>query len=371
MCGIAGIVDLAGEHTPAEATILLMNDALRHRGPDGGGVVLLPGLGFGHRRLAVIDLATGAQPMTSGRLLISYNGEIYNFRELRRELEGMGHQFVTQSDTEVLLAGWRTWGTGLLNRLNGMFAFALWDGSTETLLLARDRLGEKPLYHARDRHGRLVFASEIDAIGRALNGTPALNREAVADYLAFGYVPDPRSIWQGVHKLAPGHFLLLQRHRPPTEPVRYWRPQFGARRTGGIDELAEELLARLDQAVRRRLVADVPVGAFLSGGVDSGGVVALMAGASERPVVTCTLGFAEPEFDESLAAAGIAQRYRTDHRSQSVELDARTALDHLAAVMGEPFADASALPNLMVAELARQRVTVALSGDGGDELFAG
>ena len=201
MCGIAGIVDLAGEHTPAEATILRMNEALRHRGPDGGGVVLLPGLGFGHRRLAVIDLATGAQPMASGRLLISYNGEIYNFRELRRELEGLGHQFRPRATLRCCWQAGAPGGRRLLDRLNGMFAFALWDGSTETLLLARDRLGEKPLYHARDRHGRLVFASEIDAIGRALNGTPALNREALADYLAFGYVPDPRSIWQGVHKL--------------------------------------------------------------------------------------------------------------------------------------------------------------------------
>jgi asparagine synthase (glutamine-hydrolysing) len=373
MCGIAGIVDLTGLSAPQEAVIMRMTEAQRHRGPDGAGVVLLPGLGFGHRRLAVIDLAGGVQPMAdaSGNLLITFNGEIYNFADIRRELEALGHSFRTQSDTEVLLEGWRVWGTGILHRLNGMFAFALWDEAAGTLFLARDRLGEKPLYYGHDSQGRLVFASEIQGLLPALDGTPPLDPEGLADYLAFGYVPDPRSIWRGVRKLPPAHYLLLRRRGSRAEPVRYWRPDCTPRHAGSLDDLAAELLDRLETAVRRRLIADVPLGAFLSGGVDSGGVVALMGRAGVRPVVTCSLGFREPEFDESTAAAALAQRLGTEHHAETVGPDACGMLDRLAAVMGEPFADASALPNYLVAALARSYVTVALSGDGGDELFAG
>jgi asparagine synthase (glutamine-hydrolysing) len=373
MCGIAGIVDLAGQSTPRETVIVQMTEAQRHRGPDGAGVVLLPGLGFGHRRLAVIDLAGGAQPMAdaSGNVLITFNGEIYNFADLRGELEALGHRFRTRSDTEVLLEGWRAWGTGVLHRLNGMFAFALWDEAAETLFLARDRLGEKPLYYGHDSQSRMVFASELQGILPALDGTPPLDPEGLADYLAFGYVPDPRSIWRGVRKLPPAHYLLVRRRGSPAEPVRYWRPDFTPRHAGSQDDLAVELLDRLATAVQRRLIADVPLGAFLSGGVDSGGVVALMARAGVRPVVTCSLGFREPEFDESSAAADLARRLGTDHHTETVGPDACAMLDQLAAAMGEPFADASALPNYLVATLARSCVTVALSGDGGDELFAG
>jgi asparagine synthase (glutamine-hydrolysing) len=351
-----------------------MTQALHHRGPDGGAVTVLPGLAFGHRRLAIIDLADGAQPMASadGGVLVTYNGEIYNFPELRAELEALGHRFRTRCDTEILIEGWRAWGRGLLDRLNGMFAFALWDEPRQILFLARDRLGEKPLYYARDEQGRLVFASEIAALVRALPGTPPLDLEAVADYLALGYVPDPKAIWQGVRKLPPAHFLELRRHDPPTHPIRYWRPCFAPRHEGRtLDELALELRRRLAEAVRRRLMADVPLGAFLSGGIDSSGVVALMAGASDRPVVTCSLGFPEPELDETEPARQVATRYRTDHRARTVEIDACGLLDRIARAMGEPFADSSALPSFIVAGLAHERVTVALSGDGGDELFAG
>jgi asparagine synthase (glutamine-hydrolysing) len=373
MCGIAGIVDLTGLRTPRPEVVLRMNEELRHRGPDGGDVAVLPGLAFGHRRLAIIDLSDGAQPMTSsdGSMLVTYNGEIYNFLELRAQLAQLGHRFRTQSDTEILLEGWRAWGHGLLDRLRGMFAFALWDRREQILFLARDRLGEKPLYYARDDLGRLVFASEIEALVQALPGTPTLDLEAVADYLSLGYVPDPKAIWQGIRKLSPGHFLELHRHRPPTEPVRYWRPCFSPRHQGSLDELAVELRRRLDEAVRLRLMSDVPLGAFLSGGVDSSGVVALMARAGDDPVVTCSLGFPEPEFDETEQAMQIAELYCTDHRAQVVEVDACRLLDRVAGAMGEPFADSSALPTFLVSRLARQRVTVALSGDGGDELFAG
>lgn len=373
MCGIAGIVDLAGRRTPRPEIVQRMGDRLRHRGPDGAGLTTLPGLVFGHRRLAIIDPAGGAQPMASadGSLIVTYNGEIYNFRELREELGRQGHCFRTRSDTEILLAGWRAWGRGLLDRLRGMFAFALWDDGSQVLLFARDRLGEKPLYHARDALGRLVFASEIEALLEALPGTPPLDPEAVADYLALGYVPDPKAIRQGVRKLPPAHYLELHRGGPPREPARYWRPRFADRHRGTLDELALELRRRLDEAVRLRLVADVPLGAFLSGGVDSAGIVALMAGAVERPVVTCSLGFADAGLDETLLAGLVAARYRTDHRERRVAVDACALLDRVAGAMGEPFADSSALPTYLVSALARERVTVALSGDGGDELFAG
>ena len=375
MCGIAGIVDLAGLRTPGRDTVARMTDALAHRGPDGGGVALRPGLGFGHRRLAIIDPGEGgAQPMAAadGRTLVTYNGEIYNFPELRAQLEALGRRFRTRCDTEILLEGWRAWGRGLLNRLNGMFAFALWDEPGQTLFLARDRLGEKPLYYARDAWGRLAFASEIAALAPALPGTPALDLEAVADYLALGYVPDPKAIWRGVRKLPPAHFLELRRGGPEAAPRRYWRPRFAPRHAGALDELALELRRRLGEAVRRRLMADVPLGAFLSGGVDSGGVVALMAGErADRPVVTCSLGFPDRDLDETEQAQRMAARYRTDHRARTVEIDACGLLDRIARAMGEPFADSSALPSFVVAGLARERVTVALSGDGGDELFAG
>jgi asparagine synthase (glutamine-hydrolysing) len=373
VCGIAGIVDLVGLRTPRPEVVRRMGERLRHRGPDGGGVSVLPGLAFGHRRLAIVDLEGGVQPMASadGSVLVTYNGEIYNFGELRAELGRLGHRFRTRSDTEVLLAGWQAWGRRLLHRLRGMFAFALWDGREQALFLARDRLGEKPLYYAQDELGRLVFASEIEALLPALSGTPPLDPEAVADYLALGYVPDPKAIWRGVRKLPPAHYLELYRGGPAEEPVRYWQPRFDQRHQGTLDELALELRRRLDEAVRLRLMADVPLGAFLSGGVDSGGVVALMAGACEHPVVTCSLGFTDPQLDETRQAWLVARRYHTAHRARIVEVDACGLLDRVAGAMGEPFADSSALPTYLVSGLARERVTVALSGDGGDELFAG
>ncbi len=373
MCGIAGIFDLAGARPIDPARLARMTEALRHRGPDGDGMMRRDGIGLGHRRLAIIDLAQGAQPMASpdGRLVVTYNGEIYNFQSLRRELEGRGHHFRTRSDTEVLLEGYRAWGTAVLDRLRGMFAFALWDTAERTLFLARDRLGEKPLYYGCAPDGCLLFASEIGAVLAGLPTRPELDLEAVADYFTYGYVPDPKSIYRGIRKLAPGHHLTLRPGQALPAPRRYWRPRFSDSHHGSLDDLAHELLDRLKESVTLRMVADVPLGAFLSGGVDSGGVVALMAEASGTPVTTCTIGFADPAFDETPHARTVARRYGTIHHEERVDIDAAGLLDRVAAAYGEPFADSSALPTYLVSRLARRHVKVALTGDGGDEVFAG
>lgn len=375
MCGLVGILDLRGARPIARARVRRMAEAVRHRGPDGEGIHVEPGLGLGHRRLAVIDLAGGVQPMAGadGRLRLVYNGEIYNYRELRSDLVARGHRFATRSDTEVLLAAYAEWGAGCVEQLRGMFAFAVWDARERRLFLARDRLGEKPLYYATTADGLFLFGSEIGAVLAGLGETPPLDPEAVADYFAYGYVPDPRSIYRGIAKLAPGHVLELRTGQDVPAPRRYWRPDFaGEPHRGRLEDLAQELGWRLAEAVRLRLVADVPLGAFLSGGVDSGGVVALMAQAGEGPATTCTIGFGDPAFDETAQAREVAERYGTRHHEERVEVEAPVALlGELARVYGEPIADSSALPTWIVSRMARRHVTVALTGDGGDETFAG
>ena len=350
-----------------------MADVLAHRGPDGSGVWTAPGIGLGHRRLSIIDLATGDQPMLSadGRLALSYNGEIYNFREVRAELEASGHLFRTESDTEVILAAWRQWGPDCLARFNGMFAFALYDRDQDSLFLARDRLGVKPLHWATLPDGALVFASEL----KGLLAHPLLRRspspQAVEDYLALGYVPDDGCFLEGVHKLAAGHYLLVRRGRAVPAPVRWWDVDFSNPSSASAATLEEELVERLREAVRSRMVADVPLGAFLSGGVDSSAVVALMAEASRSAVDTCSIGFSEADHDESKWAALVAERFATRHRSRIVAAGDFGLIDTLADAFDEPFADASALATYRVSELARETVKVALSGDGADEAFAG
>ncbi len=380
MCGLAGIFDLGGRRPVDRQRLLRMTEALRHRGPDGGSVTLRPGLGLGHRRLAIIDLADGTQPMTNedGRILTVYNGEVYNFRDLMAELVAKGHRFRSRCDTEVLVHGFEEWGPeGCLSRLRGMFAFALWDEAEDRLLLARDRLGEKPLYYTATPDGLLLFASEIGALLAGLDAAPPLDPRAVADYFTYGYVPDPRTIHRGIRKLPPGHFLLVARGGGggaaalPAAPVRYWRPRFRAEHRGSLDDLAHELLERMRAAVGMRLMADVPLGAFLSGGVDSSGVVALMAQATSGPVTTCAIGFGDPALDETAYARTLAARYGTNHHEERVEVEAASLIDRLAEVYGEPFADSSALPTYVVSQLARRQVKVALTGDGGDEVFAG
>ena len=373
MCGIAGLFHLTTPKPVDPARVERMCDAMVHRGPDGAGVWTAPGVGLGHRRLSIIDLAGSPQPMhaADGRAVIVFNGEIYNYRELRTELAARGAVFRTDGDTEVILAAWQQWGPACLARLNGMFAFALYDMGQRTLFLARDRLGVKPLHYAALSDGSLAFASEL----KGLLAHPLLRREidplAVEDYLAWGYVPDHRAILKGVHKLPAGHYLLLRHGSPLPAPVRWWEPSFANRRRESAADLEAELLHHLREAVRSRMAADVPLGAFLSGGVDSSSVVALMAEMSGSPVKTCSIGFAEAGLDESAYARQVANRFATDHHARAVSPDDFGAIGQLAAMFDEPFADASALPTWRVCQLARETVTVALSGDGADEALAG
>jgi asparagine synthase (glutamine-hydrolysing) len=373
MCGIAGIFHIETAKPVDPERVRRMTDAIAHRGPDGSGIWTAPGVGLGHRRLSIIDLGGGAQPMLSkdGRIALSFNGEIYNFQELRRELQAAGYQFHTDSDTEVILHGWRHWGTGCLSHFHGMFAFALYDAQNRQLFLARDRLGVKPLHYAALADGSVIFGSEL----KALLAHPALRRDpdlaAIDDFLGFGYVPDHACIVRGVKKLPAGHYLLLQQGRPMPQPVEYWDIDFSTRVKGNQAELEEELLRLMRQAVASRMVADVPLGAFLSGGVDSSSVVALMAEISKQPVKTCSIGFDVGALDETEYAQTIAKRFHTDHQMRRVGSDDFALIDTLAFHFDEPFADASALPTYRVCQLARENVTVALSGDGADEAMAG
>ena len=371
MCGIAGLFHPGTPKPVDPARISRMIDALAHRGPDGEGVWTASGVGLGHRRLSIIDVAGSPQPMSDGQLTVTYNGEIYNFAALRAELEGQGARFRTAGDTEVLLHGWRAWGPAMLDRLHGMFAFALHDADRQTLFLARDRLGVKPLHYTELADGSVAFASELKGLlaHPLVRRTPDLR--AVEDYLAWGYVPDDSCIVAGVRKLPAGHFLLLERGEPVPEPRRWWQVSFANRAKGSTDDLAAELIDHLRAAVRSRLVSDVPLGAFLSGGVDSSAVVALMAEASPQAVKTCTIGFDERGHDERAHAEAVAQRFHTDHRTRIVSPDDLHLLDTLVHAFDEPFADASALATYQVCALARESVTVALSGDGADEAVAG
>ena len=373
MCGIAGIFYPATPKPVDPARITAMTDVQAHRGPDGSGVWTAPGVGLGHRRLSIIDVSGSPQPMTTadGALTVIYNGEIYNYLDLRSELTALGARFVTAGDTEVLLHAWAAWGPAMLDRLNGMFAFALHDSRRQSLFLARDRMGTKPIHYVELSDGGIAFASEL----KGLLAHPLLRREpdirAVEDYLAYGYVPDDACLIAGVKKLPAGHSLLLERGRAVPAPSRWWDIDFSRRATGSVKALEEQLLALLRDAVTSRMVSDVPLGAFLSGGVDSSTVVALMAESSKRAVKTCTIGFNEAGHDERGYADVIATRFATEHRERVVAADDFGLIDTLVAAFDEPFADASALATYRVSELARENVTVALSGDGADEAFAG
>jgi asparagine synthase (glutamine-hydrolysing) len=373
MCGIAGIFHPGVPKPVDPARVATMCDVMAHRGPDGSGVWTAPGIGLGHRRLSVIDIDGGAQPMLTPdqRIAVTYNGEIYNFLELRAELEAKGHVFETESDTEVILAGWRQWGADVLSRFNGMFAFALYDAHLDRLFLARDRLGVKPLFYAELSDGALIFGSELKAIVAHPLFRGAPNPQAIEDYLAFGYVPDDTSIVAGVKKLPAGHFLPIQRGRPVPQPVRWWDVDFSTPSARSARHLRREFTEHLRTAVRSRMIADVPLGAFLSGGVDSSAVVAFMAEASRGAVETCSIGFDEPNHDETRYARIVAERFATNHRSRIVASDDFSLIDTLADAFDEPFADASALATYRLSGLAREKVTVALSGDGADETFAG
>lgn len=371
MCGIAGIVNVTGEPVRPER-LRSMTDILAHRGPDGEGIITRGPVGLGHRRLAIIDLATGDQPMLNEKesVWLVFNGEIYNFRELRRELEASGYAFRTASDTEVVLRAYEAYGVECLGRLRGMFAFALWDGRLRRLFLARDRVGIKPLVYSWD--GRcLRFASELKAILQ----DPAVRREmdweALRDYLVFHYIPSPRTIFRTIRKLPPASFLVLDLGRGEPVVSRYWDLRFAPASNRDEAGWFEGLRWHLGDAVRSHLVSDVPIGAFLSGGLDSSTVVALMAQAAKGRVRTFSIGFDQADFDELNYARSVAHRYGTDHYEFVVKPDALEVLPRLAWQFDEPFADSSALPTYYLSKITREHVTVALSGDGGDENFAG
>ncbi|HEV2866806.1 MAG TPA: XrtA/PEP-CTERM system amidotransferase [Allosphingosinicella sp.] len=374
MCGIAGLFHPDVPKPVDPARIGAMTDVLAHRGPDGSGVWTAPGVGFGHRRLSIIDLSdAAAQPMLTPdrRVAVTFNGEIYNFREVKAELEAKGHGFRTESDTEVILAAWRQWGPRSLERLNGMFALAIYDADADALFLARDRLGVKPLFYAELPDGALAFASELKGLLADPRLRRAISPQAVEDYLAFGYVPDDACIVEGVCKLPAGHYLLARRGRSVPAPTAWWDVDFSSPSSRPLRALEEEMTQRLREAVRSRMVADVPLGAFLSGGVDSSAVVAFMAEASRGAVETCSIGFDEADHDETRYAALVAERFATNHRARTVAAGDFALIDRLADAFDEPFADASALPTYQVSALAVEKVKVALSGDGADEAFAG
>ena len=372
MCGIAGIFDQHADRPVSETLLTAMRDRMTHRGPDGAGNHIGPGIGLAHRRLAIVDLGGGHQPLYNedGKVVVVFNGEIYNFQGLARELEQKGHVFRTRSDTEVIVHGWEEWGPECVERFHGMFVFALWDERAETLFLARDRMGKKPLYYTELSDGRLLFASELKALLVCPDVGRRIDPIAIEDYLAFGYVPEERVIFQGVEKLLPAHRMVWRRGGRPRVDA-YWRLHMSEDTHLGPEDGAGELRDRFREAVAARLVSDVPLGAFLSGGVDSSGVVALMAGLCPDPVNTFCISFAERAYDESSYARAVAERYATAHRTRQVDPNDLSMLDRLADIFDEPFGDCSALPSYHVCAAARQNVTVALSGDGGDEVFAG
>jgi len=370
VCGIAGLIGRSGEQIDA-ALVHRMCQAIVHRGPDDEGIYVRGPVGLGMRRLSIIDLSGGHQPIHNEdqTVWVVYNGEIYNFPELRRELEGRGHKFYTHSDTEMIVHLYEEMGADCVKKLRGMFAIALYDERKKSLLLARDRLGKKPLHYALSQ-GRLLFGSEIKSLLAADSDLLKLNPQALVQYLALSYIPDPNTAFSEISKLPPGH--LLEYSNGAISVRQYWDlPAYGTHDPKSEEQCLEELEERLAEAVRIRLISDVPLGAMLSGGVDSSIVVALMARASSSPVKTFSIGFGKSDFDESPHARAVAEKFGTDHHELIVEPKVEETLDFLTRMQEEPFGDSSMIPTYHVSRMARQHVTVALSGDGGDELFAG
>jgi asparagine synthase (glutamine-hydrolysing) len=372
VCGFAGLLYADSTRPLERAVLAAMGDRIAHRGPDAEGFWSAPGIGLVHRRLSIIDLAGGDQPIANedDSLQVVFNGEIYNYQGLRAGLEAKGHRFRTRSDTEVLVHLYEEHGEHLVERLRGMFTFALWDRPRRRLLLARDRLGIKPLYVYRDRE-KLLFASEPKAILAHPGLTADVDPAALEDYLAFGMVPGRRSIFRRIEKLPPAHVLVVTPDRLDAEPRRYWQLRVEPDESRTVEQWQEELRAKIDETVRLHLIADVPVGAFLSGGVDSSIVVASAAGRTEGPLQTFTIGFREESFSELPYARQVAEQFGTRHAEEVVTPDAVSLVDELTRYFDEPFADPSAVPTYLVSRLARRSVKVALSGDGGDEAFGG
>lgn len=374
MCGITGIFDTRGTRPDISRAVLQrMNDSQLHRGPDEGSLHIELGVGLGHRRLSIIDIATGQQPLFNedGSVVVVFNGEIYNYLELIPELQELGHVFHTKSDTEVIVHAWESWGADCVKRFRGMFAFALWDRNEQTFFMARDRMGVKPMYYALLDGGTLLFGSELKSVMAHGGLKRDIDPLAVEEYFAFGYVAEPRTIFKQARKLSPAHTLTIRRGQPIPEPVAYWDVRFSLDNPISELDAQAELVERLKESVRLRMIAEVPLGAFLSGGVDSSAVVAVMAGLSSEPVNTCSMAFDDPAFNESEFAKMVADRYHTNHRVETVKSDDFDLIDTLARLYDEPYADSSAIPTYRVCQLARKHVTVALSGDGGDESLGG
>ncbi|WP_394778177.1 XrtA/PEP-CTERM system amidotransferase [Undibacterium sp.] len=373
MCGIVGIFDTRGERAIDRAVLHRMNESQHHRGPDEGDLYLEHGLGFGHRRLSVIDVATGQQPLfnADNTVGVVFNGEIYNYLELMDELGKLGHVFRTRSDTEVIVYAWLQWGEDCVHHFRGMFAFALWDRNKQTMFLGRDHVGVKPMFYSLLPDGHFVFGSEL----KSLMTFPALSRKlnpsAVEDYFAYGYIPEPKTIFHQAFKLIPGHTITLKVGDTAIHQKQYWDVPFKPSAPMSEQDTEQELIARLRDSVKSQLKSEVPLGAFLSGGVDSSAVVAMMAEQDAEAVNTCSISFNDPKYDESEYANQVAQRYKTKHYAETVDTDDYGLIDTLAHLYDEPYADSSAIPTYRVCQLARKRVTVALSGDGGDENFAG
>lgn len=370
MCGIAGLYNIATQEPVAQSLIKSMTDTIAYRGPDAEGFFVSGSVGLGHRRLSIIDLEGGRQPMSNddGTIWIVFNGEIYNFQELRNDLVKKGYRFKTRSDTEAIVYLYEEMGEQCFQHLRGMFSIAIWDARNQNLVLARDRVGKKPLFYAYDG-ARIAFGSELKAILQVPGIARDLDLEALSDYFSLLYVPAPKSIFKQVRKLRPGHYLVASRQG--IREIEYWDLSFSCTLELSEEEWCGRVLEAYREAVRIRMISDVPLGAFLSGGVDSSSVVALMSELTGEPTITSSIGFHEKEFDELEYARLIADRFHTKHHEQVVEPDAAGIIGKLAWHYDEPFADSSAVPTYYVSKIARQHVTVALSGDGGDENFVG
>ena len=370
MCGIAGFTQFHHQ-TGDIQTLESMGDAIRHRGPDAGGTYLDERIGLSHRRLSIIDLSeSGNQPMLSHdqNCVIVFNGEIYNFLELRGDMEKDGYPFQTHTDTEVILALYEKMGTDCLKELNGMFAFAIWDKAAESLFIARDRIGKKPLYYYQADND-IVFASELKAILRLDTVPREIRLDAIYDFFAYQYVPDPKTIFKDIFKLEPGHFMTID--ADGSNKQKYWDISFKYQSLQSEEELKHGLQKKINDCTVARMISDVPLGAFLSGGVDSSGIVATMAKNSDTPVKTCSIGFDTSKFNETEFAQKVAEMYHTEHHELTVHQNVKDTLEHIVSFFDEPFADPSLVPTFFVSQLARQKVTVAIAGDGGDEVFAG
>jgi asparagine synthase (glutamine-hydrolysing) len=370
MCGICGLFAFDQRNTISADLVRRMTDTIIHRGPDDDGVYVGPGIGLGFRRLSIIDVAGGHQPISNedGQIWVMLNGEIYNYPELRKELLDRGHKFTTRSDTESIVHLYEEYGEDCFRRLRGMFAIALWDSRERKLLLARDRVGKKPLFYAADKK-RILFGSELKCLLAADSSIRAIDREAVSDYFSFGYISAPKTVYRDVRKLKPGHYLVAS--ASSIREVPYWDLSFAQVENRSEDEWCEMLRHSLCEATRVRLMSDVPLGAFLSGGVDSSSVVAMMSHLMKRAVTTCSIGFEDKEYNEADFAREISKKFQTDHHEQIVHPEAVEILKKLVWHYDEPFADSSAIPTYYVSWVARQSVTVALGGDGGDESLAG